>query len=70
MDLLQDALEKVTYEMASTIKRGQEITLNEKYTLYLYEAGQSLVIVETEDWKEIYWVQYNPENKAIDYGGL
>lgn len=66
----EQALNKVTYEMALNIKNGEEIKLNETYSLYCYENGDSLVIVETDSWEEIYWVQYNSENKTIEYGEL
>ena len=62
---LQDALDNVTYELASTISPGEEVTLNDEYTLYFYEGGESLVIVRESDWEEVLWIQYNSETKGV-----
>lgn len=67
---LQEALNNVTYESASTISPGNEVKLNDEYILYFYEGGESLVIVRESDWTEVLWIQYNSETGGIEYGEI
>jgi hypothetical protein len=55
--ILQDALDKVTVEMVRSMTYGEEIELNEKYSIYHYSEIEVVSIVETEEWEEVFAVQ-------------
>ena len=57
-ELLQDAMDKVTLDF-NGLSYGQELELNDKYTLYHYTDEDIVVINETEEWNEILQVMTN-----------
>lgn len=66
---LQDALDKVTIPMLNSLEYGQEIELNDTYTLYHYTEDDCVSIVETEEWNEVLavlWDKLNIEYDVID----
>lgn len=62
--LLDNALDKVTIEMLESLDYGEEIELNEKYTLYHYTEDDFISVVRTEDWEELFAVLFD-ENEII-----
>ena len=61
---LQDAQDKITLELLKSLDCGDEIELNNDYTLYRYLEDECIVIVLTEEWEEVLQVMYD-ENKII-----
>lgn len=59
--LLTEAMEKVTIELVNSLCYGDEIKLNEKYTLYHYTGDDIIVLNETEEWEEIFQILTNDE---------
>lgn len=62
--VLQDALDRVTVEMVKGLNYGEDIELNEKYSIYHYSEREAVSIVETEEWEEVFAVQIG-ENQVI-----
>jgi len=59
--LLNEAMDKVTIEILNSLDHGEEIELNEKYTLYHYTEEDIFVLNETEEWEEIFQVMTDGE---------
>ena len=49
----EQAIEKLTSELLLSLEYGEEVELNEWYTLYRYCEDDIIVIVETEEWEEV-----------------
>jgi len=64
-DLLEDAISKVTIDIVKSLSYGEELELNEEYTLYHYTEDDIIVLNRTEDWEEIYQTLYNEEDGKI-----
>lgn len=64
--LFEDAAERVTAEMIKQIEPGQEIELNDMFTLYAYTEAECVVIVSTEDWEEMCVCQYDADDVVFE----
>jgi hypothetical protein len=49
----EQAIEKLTSDLFLGLEYGEEVELNEWYTLYRYCEDDIIVIVRTEDWEEV-----------------
>ena len=49
----EQAKDKLTLDIFLGLEYGDEVELNEWYTLYRYCEDDIIVIVETEDWEEV-----------------
>ena len=72
MNILEDALNKVSRETLDQMEQGQTIVLNERYELYSYFAEDYFVIRDTDESvdDEIFSVQladYNEDNGGLVY---
>jgi hypothetical protein len=63
---LEDAQNKVTVEMLNSLENGEEIKLNDLYTLYSYIDDDCIVIVLTEEWVEVLQVLYDSESVVFE----
>ena len=70
MNLLDNAFDKITIELLKSLEFGQEIELNEEYTLYHYIEDDFISLVRTEDWEELYSVLYDEETDEIIFEEL
>ena len=50
--LFEAATSFVTAKMVKEISKGEEILLNDKFSLYGYTTADSVVIVDHDDWIE------------------
>jgi len=68
MNILEEALNKVSTETLDQMDRGQTIVLNERYELYSYSDDDYFVIRDTDESvdDEIFSVQYE-ENEGLVY---
>lgn len=72
---LQEALDKVTIPMLNDLQYGEELKLNDKYTLYRYHDDDSMgfqcvSIVETKYWLEVLavlWDDFNIQYDVLNY---
>jgi hypothetical protein len=72
MNILEEALNKVSRETLDQMAKGQTIVLNERYELYSYFDEDYFVIRDTDESvdDEIFSVQladYNEENGGLVY---
>jgi len=58
---LNEAMDKVTIEMLNSLDHGEEIELNEKYTLYHDTEEDIFVLNKTEEWEEIFQIMTDGE---------
>lgn len=77
MDLLKDAIAKVSNKMLDEMEQGQSIKLNKRFELYSYyndtdeEDWEYFVLRDYgitndhTDWEEGFVVQYGPNDKAM-----
>ncbi|MCP3698149.1 MAG: hypothetical protein GY920_06285 [Aliivibrio sp.] len=49
----EQAIDKLTLDLFLSLEYGEEVELNEWYTLYRYCEDDIIVIVETEEWEEV-----------------
>jgi len=68
--LLENALDQVTIEMLESLEYGEEIELNEEYTLYHYIEDDLISVFRTEDWEELFAVMYDKKTKEIVFEQL
>jgi len=64
-DLLQDAIDKIDANLLNTLDYGDEIDLNDEYTLYHYAEEEIIVLVKTEEWEEIYQLAYYKDAQIL-----
>jgi hypothetical protein len=64
-DFLEDAISKITIDVVKSLSYGEELELNEEYTLYHYTEDDIIVLNKTEEWEEIYQTLYNEEDGKI-----
>lgn len=67
---LNEACDLVTVEMLNNIQNGEEIKLNENFTLYYYLEDEIFVLNHTETWTEILAVMYGEDNKTVEFEQL
>lgn len=60
-NLLDDAVNKITMDMVKGLQYGEELELNEEYTLYHYTEDDIIVLNRTEDWEELYQILYEDD---------
>lgn len=70
LDLLKDAISKITITSLKSLEYGEEIELNEEYTLYHYTEDDVIVLNRTEDWEELYQILYDDEKGEIIFEKL
>lgn len=68
--LLDDAVNKITIDLVKKLEYGEEVELNEEYTLYHYTEDDIIVLNRTEDWEELYQILYNDEDQSIIFEKL
>jgi hypothetical protein len=64
-DFLEDAISKITIDVIKSLSYGEEVELNEEYTLYHYTEDDIIVLNRTEDWEEVYQILFNEEENNI-----
>ena len=62
LDLLEDAMDRISIKMLKSLEYGEELELNSQYTLHHYSDDDIIVINRTEDWEEIYQILYDTGN--------
>lgn len=55
-------METITYEMVKGMTYGDEIDLGNNQTLYHYCEEDIIVVVNTDEWEEVYQVLLNEDN--------
>lgn len=65
---LEEAKDKISIAMLKELEHGEEIELNDTFTLYHYTEDDVFVINLTEDWEEI--LQVMTEGRKISFEAL
>lgn len=68
--LLDDALNKVTIGVLKDLKHGEEVRLNEAYTLYYYTEDDFIAVIRVRDREEVFSVQYGRKSSKINFEEL
>jgi translation elongation factor P/translation initiation factor 5A len=63
----QEAIDMVTIEMLNDLTYGEEIKLNDKFCLYHYTEDDLVVFNDSEEWEELYVVQWDNETNEITF---
>jgi hypothetical protein len=58
---LKDAQDKATMELLNSLTYGDEVILNNMFTLYHYFEEDCIVLVLTESWEQVLQVLYDDE---------
>lgn len=58
-DKLTDAMERINVTMVQAMEHGEEIELNNKYTLYKYVDEDIVMLLKSEEWEEVASVTIN-----------
>lgn len=64
--LLDQALESITVKMLNKLEYGEELELNESYTLYHYCEEDIVVVNELPNWDEIFQVLWNDKDITFE----
>ena len=64
--LLDEAIDKITIELVNSLDYGEEIELNEEYTLYHYSEEDIIVLNRTEDWEELFQILVDGEKIILE----
>ncbi len=67
---LEDATSKITVDLLKNLEYGEEIELNEFYSIYHYIEDEVIVVVLTEEWEEVFQVLYGEESGEIVFEAL
>jgi hypothetical protein len=62
VDLLEDAMERVSIKLLKNLEYGEVLELNSQYALHHYSDDDIITINRTEEWEEIYQVLYDTNN--------
>ena len=65
---LLDACDKVNIDMINSLGYGDEVELNDTYTIYHYSEEDIIVINETDEWNEV--LQVLIDGNGIIYENL
>lgn len=58
---LEEAKDKITLQMMESLEHGEEIELNDTFTLYHYTEEDVFVLVTSEEWQEVFQVMTEEE---------
>lgn len=58
---LTGAMERINVAMVQAMEHGEEIELNNEYTLYKYAEEDIVMLLKTEEWEEVASVTINGE---------
>jgi len=62
-NLLEAAINKITPELIKSLEYGEELELNEEYTLYHYSTEDIIVLIKTEEWEEVFQVMFKDDKE-------
>lgn len=62
-DFLEDAINKITVDVIKSLEHGEEVELNEEYTLYHYTEEDIIVLNKTEEWEEVFQVMFKDDKE-------
>lgn len=62
-DFLEDAISKITIDVIKSLSYGEEVELNEEYTLYHYTEEDIIVLNKTEEWEEVYQIMFKDDKE-------
>lgn len=62
-DFLEDAINKITVDVVKSLSYGEEVELNEEYTLYHYTEEDIIVLNKTEEWEEVYQIMFKDDKE-------
>ena len=65
-----NAADLVTIDLLKSLDYGEEIQLTDKMTLSHYCEDDIIVLNLTEEWEEVFQVQYTTETGQIDFEAL
>lgn len=54
-----EATDKITVEMMNNLEHGDELKLNDDFTLYHYTGEDVFMVVLTDSWIEVFQVMIN-----------
>lgn len=63
---LQDAQDKITFEMLESLDYGDQIELNNDFCIYHYLEDDCIVINLIEEWEEVLQVLYSDTDIAFE----
>lgn len=63
----QEAINMVKIEMLNELTYGEEIQLNDKFCLYHYTEDDLVVLNDSEEWEELYVVQWDNKTGKITF---
>lgn len=63
---LEDALGKVTQEMCDNLEHGDELELNDTYTLYRHSEEDMWDVFHTNEWEEVAAVLFQGDTVVFE----
>ena len=65
-----NAADLITIDLLESLDYGEEIKLTDKMTLSHYCEDDIIVLNLTEEWEEVFQIQYTTETGQIDFEAL
>ena len=65
-----NAADLITIDLLKSLDYGEEIKLTDKMTLSRYCEDDIIVLNLTEEWEEVFQIQYTTETGQIDFEAL
>ena len=65
-----NAADLITIDLLESLDYGEEIQLTDKMTLSHYCEDEIIVLNLTEEWEEVFQIQYNTETEEIIFESL
>ena len=65
-----NAADLITIDLLKSLDYGEEIQLTDKMTLSHYCEDEIIVLNLTEEWEEVFQIQYTTETGQIDFEAL
>ena len=65
-----NAADLITIDLLESLDYGEEIQLTDKMTLSHYCEDEIIVLNLTEEWEEVFQIQYTTETGQIDFEAL
>lgn len=63
---LMDAMNKITPNTLRNIPDGEEVKLNEEYSLYSYLNDPVVMLMKSKEWEEVHTVMLRSELEGQD----
>lgn len=63
-------IELITYEQVKQLEKGESLFVGNRYEVYRYEDAKNIVVIEPNEFAEVYCILLDDENKTLEFEAL